>query len=374
MHPSDNPSGIATFVGLEHIERDTGVRLGSNTIKLEEMTGRRARFYNGDIVYGYLRPYLNKVWTAEFDGYCSVDQYVLKVRSLADRDYVAHYLRSAEFLKTAPVSTTPGQLPRIRSGEIARTAIPLPPLAEQRRIAVILNQADDLRRKRREASNRLSLLRKGVYRDNFQKKGGAHWQKTELQFLALSDDDIKCGPFGTQLRQSEFQPSGVPLWGIKHVNAGFKLPTVEFLSVAKATELASYDIRPGDIVMTRKGTVGNCAIYPSGFPKGVMHSDLLRLRVDKSKCDPFFVASQFQYSHDVSTQLSCISGGAIMPGINVGRLKTLKIIAPPLELQRTYAASVAEIDKLKAAHRAHLEKLDVLFASLRHRAFRGELD
>lgn len=151
VHPKDKPRGIATFVGLEHIERDTGIRIGSDKIKLEEMSGRRARFYAGDIVYGYLRPYLNKVWIAEFDGFCSVDQYVLKVRPSADRNYVAHYLKSATFLQTAPISATPGQLPRIRSGEITGTAIPLPPLAEQRRIAAILDQADDLRRKRRAA-------------------------------------------------------------------------------------------------------------------------------------------------------------------------------------------------------------------------------
>jgi len=125
VHPSSGPKGIATFVGLEHIERDIGIRIGSETIVLEEMTGRKARFYAGDIVYGYLRPYLNKVWVAEFDGLCSVDQYVLKVRPSADRNYIVHYLRSATFLETAPVSITPGQLPRIRSGELSGTAIPL---------------------------------------------------------------------------------------------------------------------------------------------------------------------------------------------------------------------------------------------------------
>jgi type I restriction enzyme S subunit len=72
IHPKDRPQGTATFVGLEHVESNTGLRIGSAQIRLEEMTGRRARFKAGDIVYGYLRPYLNKVWIAEFDGICSV--------------------------------------------------------------------------------------------------------------------------------------------------------------------------------------------------------------------------------------------------------------------------------------------------------------
>ncbi len=290
-----------------------------------------------------------------------------------DARFLMHWLNNPFTRRQMLRNMSGAAIKRLVLGQIRETEILLPPLAEQRLVAAIVDQADDLRRKRREASNQLSLLREAIYRDNFQKEGGKHWQKIELQFVARSDDDIKCGPFGTQLRQSKFRSSGVPLWGIKHVNAGFKSPTVEFLSEVKAAELVSYDIRSGDIVMTRKGTIGNCAIYPYGLSNGVMHSDLLRLRLDKTKCDPVFVASQFQYSHDVSTQLSLISGGAIMPGINVGRLKALKIIAPPLDLQRAFAARIAEIDKLKVAHRAHLEKLNTLFASLQDRAFRGEL-
>jgi len=53
-----------------------------------------------------------------------------------------------------------------------------------------------------------------------------------------------------------------------------------FLSEAKAEHLDPYSLLLGDIVMTRKGTIGNCSVYPSDFPTGLMHSDLLRLRVN----------------------------------------------------------------------------------------------
>jgi type I restriction enzyme S subunit len=167
VHPKDKPAGSSVFVGLEHIERDTGVRIGSERINLHEMTGRRARFRAGDIVYGYLRPYLNKVWVAEFDGICSVDQYVFMVRPGVDRNYVARFLRSAEFLETAPIGSAPGQLPRIRSGEIAATPIPLPSLAEQRRIATILDKADALRRKRKRALDLLDSLTQSIFLEMF---------------------------------------------------------------------------------------------------------------------------------------------------------------------------------------------------------------
>ena len=141
VHPRDNPTGNATFVGLEHIEPQTGRRIGAVPIDLGSMTGRKARFLPGDIVYGYLRPYLNKVWIAEFAGFCSVDQYVFIVdEAVADRTYVASYLRSPAYLAAAPIDETPGQLPRIRIDEVLSTPIPLPPLDEQRRIAARLRE------------------------------------------------------------------------------------------------------------------------------------------------------------------------------------------------------------------------------------------
>jgi type I restriction enzyme S subunit len=108
---------------------------------MEELTGRKPRFYKGDIVYGYLRPYLNKVWIAEFDGLCSVDQYIYAVNSrLADTRFVAWFMRSPVYLERAPIDTTPGQLPRIRTEEVAAVEINLPSLPEQQRIAAELTE------------------------------------------------------------------------------------------------------------------------------------------------------------------------------------------------------------------------------------------
>jgi type I restriction enzyme S subunit len=135
IHPREKPRGIAVFVGLEHIESATGVRTGCRKICKEELTGRKPQFCKGDIVYGYLRPYLNKVWVAEFDGLCSVDQYVFVVnKEKANPDFVAWFMRSPVYLKRAPITLTPGQLPRIRTEEVLATAINLPDLNQQEAI------------------------------------------------------------------------------------------------------------------------------------------------------------------------------------------------------------------------------------------------
>ncbi len=102
---------------------------------MSALTGRKPQFFQGDIVYGYLRPYLNKVWIADFDGLCSVDQYVFSVKPEVDKDFIAWFMRSSVYLERAPIDATP----RIRTEEVAAVEIELPPLAEQQRIAARIN-------------------------------------------------------------------------------------------------------------------------------------------------------------------------------------------------------------------------------------------
>jgi restriction endonuclease S subunit len=136
IHPGDREDGTAEFVGLEHLEPHTGRRFGSLTLDLTKLTGRKPTFRRGQIVYGYLRPYLNKVWIAEFDGCSSVDQFALAVRSdVADARFVAWFMRSPTFLRRSAIVTTTGQLPRIGTEEIAAVEIGLPPLSRQHAIA-----------------------------------------------------------------------------------------------------------------------------------------------------------------------------------------------------------------------------------------------
>ena len=123
VHPGDDPAPADRFIGLQHVERHTGRALGSDS--LGPMKGRKFRFQPGDVLYGYLRPYLNKVWVADCHGLCSVDQYVLRPRAGVSPEWLGFSLRGRRVLDLAIDQTHSLQLPRLRSGLLADVSVPI---------------------------------------------------------------------------------------------------------------------------------------------------------------------------------------------------------------------------------------------------------
>jgi type I restriction enzyme S subunit len=77
-----------------------------------------------------------------------------------------------------------------------------------------------------------------------------------------------------------------------------------------------------------------------------MHSDLLRLRLGAQRSEPEFIAHQLHNSPDVERQLALISAGAVMPGVNVTKLKALEVLVPPLKLQQAFCLRLARSSPL----------------------------
>lgn len=176
------------------------------------------------------------------------------------------------------------------------------------------------------------------------------WPQSKLTEVCADPDDIKCGPFGTQLNKAEYQHEGVALWEIPQINAQFRVEPTHYLDFDKAAELDVYSIIPGGIAMSRKGNVGQCAVFPCDYMPGIIHSDVLRIRVDSGKMVPIFMMYQLHYSGTVKRQIEQVSSGAIMAGINVTKLKSIMVHLPPLELQEQFADFVTQIDKSKVVY------------------------
>jgi type I restriction enzyme S subunit len=127
--PQDHPD--ARFIGMEHVEAHTMRLLG--TIPAREMHSSAERFKPGDVLYGRLRPYLNKVLSPDFAGLCSGEFIIFRKVPHLENRYLQYFLNSADFVSFAS-HLNAGDRPRVNFDQLADYPFPLPAIAEQRRI------------------------------------------------------------------------------------------------------------------------------------------------------------------------------------------------------------------------------------------------
>lgn len=250
----------------------------------------------------------------------------------------------------------------------------LPPLDEQRRIAAILDKADEVRASRREALTHLDTLTQSIFHSMFGETPGS-WRETTIEDLAdKAKGSIRTGPFGSQLLTSEFTEEGVAVLGIDNaVSNEFVWRERRYISFEKYDALKRYTVRPGDLLVTIMGTLGRCAVVPADVPLAINTKHLCCITIDLEQAVPEWLHAYFLRSDAAAAYLRQTTKGAIMGGLNMGIIKKMPVKLPPLELQQTFATRVAAVERLKESHRKHLAELDALFASLQHRAFKGEL-
>lgn len=127
VDPGYAPSADFNYLGLEHITEGTGESTWTGPCKGATIKSTKNVFRKGDVLYGKLRPYLNKVWIAEFDGVCSTEMLVLKPRIPAM--LLKYLLLAPTFVEEAKAKMGGVSLPRIKPGEVM--LIPVPDVGSQ---------------------------------------------------------------------------------------------------------------------------------------------------------------------------------------------------------------------------------------------------
>ena len=289
------------------------------------------------------------------------------------QDYLGHWLDHA-----APVLRASGRgatFLQVSKGDIASLEIPLPALPEQKRIAGILDAADALRAKRREALAQLDTLLQSTFLDMFGDPVKSGWTMATVDAVASRQSGaIRTGPFGSQLLHSEFVDEGIRVLGIDNAVANeFRKGEPRFITAQKYKQLRRYTVRPRDVLITIMGTCGRCAVVPDGIGTAINTKHLCCITLDHGKCLPEFMHAYFLEHPIARRYLERNAKGAIMSGLNMRIIKALPIPAAPLDLQHRFAGIVQSFEQQKTRQRAHLAELDTLFASLQSRAFRGDL-
>jgi restriction endonuclease S subunit len=144
------------YVGLENIESEYGNYIETSE---KQSISSAAIFHKTDVLFPKLRPYLNKVFYASFDGICSTEFYVLKASSLVLPEYLAIFLRSSLVVNQTKHLMTGNTLPRLQTEDVKKLLVPVPPLHIQQQIVNVYNAALSQRKKKlNESKSKLASI------------------------------------------------------------------------------------------------------------------------------------------------------------------------------------------------------------------------
>ena len=306
--------------------------------------------------YGQINYSADKCWPID------TTYYVDATCTSADLRWLAHLLPTLGLDQMNKSAAVPG----LSRDDAYRVTIQLPPFNEQKRIAAILDKADELRTKRRQALAHLDVLTQSIFHEMFGKQ---EWESTALGSIATFryGSSNKSAPRGRACLR-------IPNISRRHVDWN----DIKYVPVTD-DELSRLKLETGDLLFVRSNGnpefVGRSAVFePRNDEDVIFASYLIRARFfNNDQATPLFVNAFLGTARGRDQLRSGAKTSAGQYNINTQALGDLKIPLPPLGLQETFASRVAALERLKESHRGHLAELDALFASLQHRAFKGEL-
>ena len=206
---------------------------------------------------------------------------------------------------------------------------------------------------------------------------GWSWVKIHW-FLSLEKKPMSTGPFGTMLKKSEHQPSGIPVLGIENIGNGKFVPGNKiFVTKSKAQELESFRLEVGDVIISRSGTVGEICKVPEGWDNSLISTNLIRVSLNNSAMNEDFFVYLFQGGGHVMQQVKDLCKGSSREFLNQTIL--LSIIFPlpnPIEQQQVVSeieSCLSIADQLELTITDGLQQAESLRQSILKKAFAGQL-
>ena len=264
----------------------------------------------------------------------------------------------------------------LSGGKLKEVTIPVPPLAEQRRIVGILDEAfEGIATTKANAEKNLQNAR-AVFESHLNAvftRRGKGWVEQKLVDVAES---ISTGPFGTMLHKSDYISNGIPLVNPMNIVESRIVPSSRMMVSTETRErLCSYVLQTGDVVIGRRGDLGRCALVTDTEAGWICGTGSFFLRLSKAMDGKYFVA--LFSSRKFRKRLESSAVGSTMSNLNHSILKELLIPVPPIAEQESIMARademLCEVARLESIYQQKLAALEALKKSLLHQAFTGAL-
>lgn len=321
-------------------------------------------------VVGKAAPVLSD-YDCTFGAFCKV----LRPNSNIDARYFAQFFQTREYRTRISAAAAGININNLRNEDLDVLEIPLPPLAEQGRIASILDKAEALRKQRRATLAQVDFLKQSIFVDLF---GNPELNSKGWEICRLGNELKLQGGFA--FKSSDYKNTGIRLVKISNVQKDtLDWATTNFVPEEYLDKYADFKLLPGDIVLalTRPiikslESVKIAVVKDSDVPS-LLNQRVGRLRFGPdSRLLPEYIF-EFCRTKRFFRTVQFFCSESLQPNMSTSQIEEVMIAVPPMDLQREFARRMAAVEKLKAAHRASLAEMDALFASLQHRAFNGQL-
>ncbi|HDI3178096.1 restriction endonuclease subunit S [Vibrio cholerae] len=415
---------------LEDLEKDSSKILQRVSFSERKPKSAKNAFKTGDVLYGKLRPYLNKMVVAPEDGICTSEIIPLKVPTgLLDNRFLFYWLKGRVFGDYVNAVSYGVNMPRLGTKDGLNAPMVLAPLAEQTRIVEkldeVLAQVDTIKARLDGIPAILKRFRQSVLaaavsgklteewrgknvsgcaeselNANFSRKSGklklrgkqanlnelslltlpSSWTWTQNYKLAKDASNAICaGPFGTIFKAKDFRDEGVPIIFLRHVKEdGFNQHKPNYMDRAVWEELhQEYSVHGGELLVTKLGDPpGECCIYPENTGTSMVTPDVLKMDVDEQSAEKKYLRSYF--NSPISTEIiEKLAFGATRLRIDIAMFKAFPVPLPPMEEQKEIVRLVdqyfAFADTIEAQVKKAQARVDKLTQSILAKAFRGEL-
>jgi type I restriction enzyme S subunit len=383
-NPAKSPSDDTfNYIDLSAVDQDAKIITASREVTCGEAPSRaRQLVASGDVLVSTVRPNLNGVAQVpvELDGATASTGFcVLRAREAKlDARYLFQWVKASEFIDDMVRKATGASYPAVSDRIIFDSRIPLPPLAEQRRIAEVLDRAEALRAKRRAALAELDSLTQSLFLDIFGKKlegppvdtrlnrndvpKGCSWQLlTDVARLATGHTPDR--------ERADYWNGDIPwmsLTDIRSLDGTVATKTLQNVTPLGIDNSSSVLLPKGTVCFSRTASVGFVTVM--GLEMATSQ-DFMNW-VCGPNLDPIYLMWALIMSRQ---RLLALSSGSTHRTIYMRVVEQFRVLLPPIALQQEFARRVGAVEKLKQAQRAALAEQDALFATLQHRAFRGEL-
>lgn len=289
--------------------------------------------------------------------------------NLIDLKYLKYYF---ELTKEKLINSARGvALKNLSAGIIKDLKIPLPPLATQKHIAQILDDAAALRDKTTQLIKEYDALAQSIFLDMF----GDTWLNNKNYPLSALEEIVNENKIITYgiVQAGENVPDGVPYirtGDIKNNKILVDQLNKTSFQIAKSYERSKCST--GDIIMSIRATVGTIAILPSELDGANLTQGTARISPNKSIVNPKFLFYTI-LSKGIQLKIDKQTKGATFREITLARLRKIKIPIPPFSLQNQFAEKIALIEQQKELAKQELKESEDLFNCLLQKAFKGEL-